>query len=115
MLAISVDILHIAYIGFILAGFGIPAAKYPDLANIHRITVFCGFAFQAMMSFRCPLSLLSLYLRALANGKEPATFFDGFVVRLMKNMFGFGVPEIIITVVGAILALIALILFIAYK
>ena len=106
--ALASDIAHWVFIVYIL--IGLPTSVFfktrlPRFALLYRCTsvaqgiLFVGFG------ARCPLTLLSGYLRAMASGTTPGSsgafsenFYQPFLVAQLKQRFGFELPDLIITI-----------------
>ena len=99
ILAWVVDILHWLVVLFWFVGFGISKNQHPRIRKIHGAFALFLFPVQAIFSFKCPLVLLSGYLREI--GGVTATndsFYRPFVITTLKNLFGFTAPDIVITI-----------------
>lgn len=112
-LAIMVDIIHCIVLVYWFGAFFVSASKHPKFREIHNIFVIVILIVQIIFSLRCPLVLLSGYLRELAHpGFTDHWLYKPFVVELLKSAFNFQAPDIAITVVsiiGAGLAIVTLI------
>lgn len=103
VLATGVDIIHLIVILYWVGGFFVSKSRYPKFRKVHGIFGVVMFTVQLVFSFRCPLVLVSGYLRELAHpGFTNNWIYKPFTVELLKNVFGFQAPEIVITVIAAI-------------
>ena len=102
-LALGVDILHLIVIVYWVGGFFVSSSRHPKFRKIHGTFGVVMFTVQLVFSFRCPLVLVSGYLRELAHpGFTDSWLYQPFTVELLKSMFGFQAPDIVITVITAI-------------
>ena len=99
-LALAVDILHGLVVIYWVGGFFVSESRYPTFRQFHAIFGVVIFGIQIIFSMRCPLVLISGYLRELANpGSTDSFLYKPFVVEMLKKFFGFEAPAIIITVI----------------
>ena len=102
-LALAVDIIHVLVIIFWCGGFAMSETRYTAFRHWHSIFGVVIVAIQVIFSMRCPLVLMSGYLRELADpGYTDNFLYKPFVVEMLKKIFGFEAPAIIITVIAFI-------------
>lgn len=102
-LSLGVDIIHLIVCVYWVGGFFVSSRRHPRFRQIHGTFGVVMFTVQLVFSFRCPLVLISGYLRELANpGFTDKWLYQPFIVELLKSMFGFTAPDIVITVITAI-------------
>ena len=103
-LALGVDIIHFFVIIIWVGGFFVSASRYPKFRRFHSISGMVTFTAQLVFSFRCPLVLLSGFLRELGNPAMRAEgwLYDPFIVRVLKSTFGFSIPAIAITIASVV-------------
>jgi len=97
-LAIMVDILHVIIIIYWVGGFFVSSQQYPAFRRFHAIFGVVIVSIQVIFSMRCPLVLLSGHLRNMAEpGSATGWLYEPFIVTIMQKHFGFGPPDIVIT------------------
>lgn len=102
-LALGVDIIHLIVIVYWVGGFFVSSSRHPKFRKIHGTFGVVMFTVQLVFSFRCPLVLISGYLRELAHpGFTDNWLYQPFIVGFLKSTFGFTTPDIVITVITAI-------------
>jgi hypothetical protein len=102
-LALGVDILHLVVIVYWVGGFFVSSSRHPKFRKIHGTFGVVVFTIQLVFSFRCPLVLISGYLRELAHpGFTDNWLYQPFIVGFLKSAFGFTAPDVVITVITAI-------------
>ena len=102
-LALGIDIIHLGVIVYWAGGFFVSSSSHPKFRQIHGIFGVVMFTVQLVFSFRCPLVLVSGYLRELTHPDfTDGWFYNPFTVKLLKSVFGFQAPDIVITVITAI-------------
>ncbi len=103
-LALAVDIIHCFVMVYWVGGFFISASRYPGFRKAHSWFGVAMFAAQVACGLRCPLTLVSGYLRELAQppqGGASGSYDKPFVVELMKSI-GLQVPDIAVTITVAV-------------
>jgi len=101
VLAFWVDIIHYILIVIYGGGFFISPSRHPKIRQIHAALGITTLAIQLILSFRCPLTLVSRYLRDLAHPElaNESFYYKPFIVEFLKNTFNFQVSDIIITII----------------
>lgn len=103
VLAFWVIIIHWVFVAYWVGGFFVSSSRYPKFRVVHSAVGIVTFTLQSAFSFKCPLSLVSGYLRELAHpGAADSEYYTPFVVEQLKNIFGFQAPAILITIVTVI-------------
>ncbi len=103
VLALGVDIIHLIVIVYWVGGLFVSSHSHPKFRQVHGMFGVVVFTSQLIFSFRCPLVLISGYLRELTNpGFTDKWFYKPFTIELLKSMFGFQAPSIVITVITII-------------
>ncbi|PJA45088.1 hypothetical protein CO174_04595 [Candidatus Uhrbacteria bacterium CG_4_9_14_3_um_filter_50_9] len=110
-LALAVDALHVLVILFWLGGYIFyPFEEFKTLRHMHSAFAVTIVGVQALLSCRCPLTIISGHLRAMVfPDLVDNWFYKPLTIRLLK-WFGLKTPGIVITVttiLGATLALVA--------
>jgi hypothetical protein len=107
-LAFTVDFLHICLVVLWFGGWFVSKKRFPTFRRIHSFFGIVIAPTQALFSFRCPMVLLSGYLRQIAHPEhELSYFYKPFVVTALHNYLGFSVSDICVTitlVVGMVIA-----------
>lgn len=99
ILALLVDVIHFVIKTYWTIGFFVSKKECPRFVFIHRLFVANTLLLNLFFSFRCPLSLISGYLRELAHpGYAQGWDYKPFVVEQLKHL-GFQVPDILITII----------------
>lgn len=99
-LALAVDALHLVVIICWIGGLLLSIDRYPRLRRIHAIFAVSVLATQILLGFRCPLVLLSGYLRELAHpGYTDWWLYQPFIVKVLQKVFGFTVSDVLISVI----------------
>ncbi len=115
-LANAVDVFHLASVVFVVAGFFFSKKRYPRLRYVHSLWGIALVPTQAVFGMRCPLLLLSGYLRELAHpGIPTSSYYQPFVATLLKKEFGFNTPDLVITVITVIVGWMAVITLLSLK
>ena len=100
LLAVFVDFIHVLIIIFWVSGWFVSKDTYPTFRRFHSFFGVFLFPIQVLFSFRCPLVLLSGYLRQIAHSNNNLNFYNQpFVVRMLREYLGFRVPDICITII----------------
>lgn len=98
-LALLVDAIHVVVKTYWIIGFFVSKKECSRFVFIHRIFVVNTLLLNLLFSFRCPLSLISGYLRELAHpGHAQTSDYRPFVVEQLRY-FGFNIPDILITII----------------
>jgi len=99
-LAYMVDFIHMLVMIYWASGFFVSADRHPDFREYHSIFCAVMLTIQVILSLRCPLVLVSGYLRELANpGFTKNLYYRPFLVALLQDRFGVSVPAILITII----------------
>lgn len=111
ILAIAVDTIHLLVIAFMFCGFVAPK-EWVALKTFH--TAFCIAVpiSQLLMGFRCPLQVLSSYLRK-KDDPDYEIGWDSFTLKLIRKIFGISLNQSIIFICIVILAVLGVTQFIA--
>jgi uncharacterized membrane protein YfhO len=100
MLADAVDAIHIIVIIFMIGGFFVHKSRHSKFREFHSTFGVVVFMTQLTFSFRCPLTLLSDYLRELSRpDMVNNTIHEPFTIQLLRAVFNFETPAIVISIV----------------
>jgi hypothetical protein len=103
VLAYGVDIIHIMIIIYWIGGFFVSTSRHPKFRQIHSILGISMFVAQIINNFKCPLVILSSYLRKLAHPELAGNWPNQpFIAKLLNIIFGFQSSDIVITIITAI-------------
>ncbi len=99
ILAFLVDVIHFVVVGYKTIGFFVSKTECPRFVLTHRIFVINSVFLNLCFGLKCPLSLISGYLRELAHpGYMEGLGYRPFVVEQLKYL-GFDIPDILITII----------------
>ena len=108
LLAVIVDVLHILLIIVWVGGWFVSKDRHPTFRRVHSYFGIVIVPLQVLFSMRCPMVLLSGYLRELAHpNKDMSWYLEPFIVRTLRATFGFTVSDMCVTMtilMGAVVA-----------
>ena len=102
-LAWAVDFIHLIVIVYWVGGFFVSSRRHPTFCKVHSTFGIVMFTVQLIFQMRCPLVLISGYLRELAKPgySDNWLYYKPFTVELLQKI-GFQTTDIVITVITVI-------------
>lgn len=106
ILANAVDIIHLTVIAFMVGGFFFPK-KWVALKTFHDAFCPAVFISQLLMGVKCPLQVLSNYLRK-KDDPDYQIVCDSFTLKWIRRIFGITLNQSIVFICVIIMAVIGL-------
>jgi len=114
LLYILIECCHLGIIVFMIGGIFVSSKKHPRFKTFHSVFNIGVLISQVVFSGRCPLSILAAYVGAIGSGRDMSGLLvNPFIVEILKQTFGFSIPDIVITILMFLLALIAVVTLIS--
>ena len=114
LLCILIECFHLGIIVFMIGGIFVSSKKHPRFKTFHSVFNISVLISQALFSGRCPLSIFAAYVGAIGSDRDMSGLLvNPFIVDKLKQTFGFSIPDIVITILMFLLALIAVVTLIS--